>query len=175
MKPAFWWPGGKGPTCQCWRQRKLALTSGWQGLLEEEITAHSRTAAWQLPRTEEPGGLQSLGLQRVEHHWTNERQNWRLSFNMHFNHFARIKWVGASSVISLLWPSSTQSWISEKNANTRVLIWPQQPAWLSQSAKWGLSDSRVIFLGLAFSCLVSDCRWPRVEVPKTLPSVKCET
>ena len=33
--------------------------------LEEEIATHSSNLAWEIPWTEEPGGLQSMGLQRV--------------------------------------------------------------------------------------------------------------
>ena len=35
--------------------------------LEEDEATHSSILAWRIPRTEEPGGLQSMGLQRVEH------------------------------------------------------------------------------------------------------------
>ena len=35
--------------------------------LEEEMTTHSSILAWEIPWTEEPGGLQSMGLQRVGH------------------------------------------------------------------------------------------------------------
>ena len=35
--------------------------------LEKEMAAHSRILAWKIPKTEEPGGLQSMGLQRVSH------------------------------------------------------------------------------------------------------------
>ena len=35
--------------------------------MEEEMTAHSSTLAWRIPLTEEPGGLQSMGSQRVGH------------------------------------------------------------------------------------------------------------
>ena len=35
--------------------------------LEEEMATHSSILAWKIPRTEEPGGLQSIGLQRVRH------------------------------------------------------------------------------------------------------------
>jgi len=34
-------------------------------LLEKGMTTHSRILAWKIPWREEPGGLQSLGLQRV--------------------------------------------------------------------------------------------------------------
>ena len=38
---------------------------GWGRSLEEEMATHSRILAWRIPRTEEPGGLQSVGSQRV--------------------------------------------------------------------------------------------------------------
>ena len=40
---------------------------GWEDPLEKEMAIHSSTLAWKIPRTEEPGRLQSLGLQRVGH------------------------------------------------------------------------------------------------------------
>ena len=35
--------------------------------LEKEMATHSSILAWRIPWTEEPGGLQSMGLQRVGH------------------------------------------------------------------------------------------------------------
>ena len=40
---------------------------GWEYPLEKEMTTHSSTLAWKIPWMEEPGGLQSMGLQRVGH------------------------------------------------------------------------------------------------------------
>ena len=34
--------------------------------LEEDMATHSSILAWRIPWTEEPGGLQSMGLQRVD-------------------------------------------------------------------------------------------------------------
>ena len=39
--------------------------------LEEEMATHSSILAWKIPWTEEPGGLQSIGLQRVTHDWVH--------------------------------------------------------------------------------------------------------
>ena len=36
---------------------------------EKAMEPHSSTLAWKIPRTEEPGGLQSMGSQRVGHNW----------------------------------------------------------------------------------------------------------
>jgi len=41
---------------------------GREDLLEEEMATHSSILAWRIPWAEEPGGLQSMGLQRVGHH-----------------------------------------------------------------------------------------------------------
>ena len=38
--------------------------------LEKRMAIHSRILAWRNPWTEEPGGLWSMGLQRVRHDWT---------------------------------------------------------------------------------------------------------
>ena len=40
---------------------------GWEDPLEKEMAIHSRTIAWKIPRTEEPGRLQPMGSQRVRH------------------------------------------------------------------------------------------------------------
>ena len=40
---------------------------GWEDPLEKGIATHSSILSWRIPWTEEPGGLQSLQLQRVEH------------------------------------------------------------------------------------------------------------
>ena len=38
---------------------------GQKDPLEEEMATHSSILAWRIPRTEEPGGLWSIGLQKV--------------------------------------------------------------------------------------------------------------
>ena len=40
---------------------------GWEDPLEKEMATLSNILAWRIPETEEPGGLQSLGSQRVGH------------------------------------------------------------------------------------------------------------
>ena len=40
---------------------------GWEDPLEKEMAAHSNILAWKVSWTEEPGGLQSTGSQRVGH------------------------------------------------------------------------------------------------------------
>ena len=40
---------------------------GWEVPLEKEMATHSSILAWRIPWTEEPGELQSMGLQRAGH------------------------------------------------------------------------------------------------------------
>ena len=41
--------------------------AGQEDPLEEGMATHSSVLTWEVPWTEEPGGLQSMGLQRVGH------------------------------------------------------------------------------------------------------------
>ena len=43
------------------------LSLGQEDPLEKEMATHSNILAWKIPWIEEPGGLQSTGLQRVGH------------------------------------------------------------------------------------------------------------
>ena len=40
---------------------------GWKDPLEEEMATHPTILTWRIPWTEEPGGIESVGLQRVGH------------------------------------------------------------------------------------------------------------
>ena len=45
----------------------LVQSLGWEDPLEMEVATHSNILAWEIPQTEEPGGLQSMVSQRVRH------------------------------------------------------------------------------------------------------------
>ena len=49
-------------------QETWVQSMGQEEPLEKEMATHPRTLDWEIPRTEEPGGLQSMGLQRVGGH-----------------------------------------------------------------------------------------------------------
>ena len=53
-----------------WTRRKKSFLSLFS-TLEKAMAPHSSTLAWKIPRTEEPGGLQSMELQRVGHDWAS--------------------------------------------------------------------------------------------------------
>ena len=57
-------PDGKDPTCQCRRHERQIRSLDQEEPLEKGMAAHSTILAWRIPRTEEPGGLQSRGSQK---------------------------------------------------------------------------------------------------------------
>ena len=71
----------------------------WEDLLKKEMATPSSILAWRIPRMEEPGRLQSMGLQRVRHDWatspylsimsprlTHVAEGTRVSFFVRLNH-----------------------------------------------------------------------------------------
>ena len=57
---------GKESSCNAGNQMQVGFLDQ-EDPLEKRMAAHSSTLAWRIPWTEEPGGLQSMGSQRVGH------------------------------------------------------------------------------------------------------------
>ena len=55
-------------------QETWVQSLGWEHPLEEEMATHSSIPAWKIPWTEEPGGLQSMGLQKRHDLATDKQQ-----------------------------------------------------------------------------------------------------
>ena len=71
------WGAERRPVWQKQMSKKGEIATTWhhiikylsKGLAEKAMATHSSTFAWKIPWAEEPGGLQSKGLQRVGHDW----------------------------------------------------------------------------------------------------------
>ena len=57
----------KNPPANAGDIRDAGLIPGSEDPLEEGMATHSSTLAWRIPWTEKPGGLRSIGSQRVRH------------------------------------------------------------------------------------------------------------
>ena len=55
-------------------QEKWVRSLGWENPLEKETATYSSILDWEIPCTEEPSGLQFMGLQRVGHDLATEWQ-----------------------------------------------------------------------------------------------------
>ena len=62
----------KSPPVMQKTEETWAWSLGREDPLEEEVATHSSILAWRIPRTEEPGGLQTTGSQRVRHDWSDQ-------------------------------------------------------------------------------------------------------
>ena len=95
---------------------------GWEDPLEKEVATHFSVLAWEIPWTEEPGGLQSMGPQRVGHILATQQilsselcvkgiQNcWTLVLKMFFlNGFPSIKLKQVSNLSSILFKKKLNS------------------------------------------------------------------
>ena len=57
----------KNPPAKIGDRRDMVLSLGWEDPLEESMETHSNILAGRIPWTEESGGLQSMGSQRIGH------------------------------------------------------------------------------------------------------------
>ena len=62
-------PGGSEVKASACNAGDLGSIPGSGSSLEKEMATHSSILAWRIPWMEEPGGLQSMGLQRVRNDW----------------------------------------------------------------------------------------------------------
>ena len=60
-------------------QETWVQSVGQEDPLEKEMATHSSILAWEIAWTEEPGGLQSMGLQRMGHDLVTKQQQWCMS------------------------------------------------------------------------------------------------
>ena len=72
--------GGEEPSCQCKRNKRHGVDP-WVGKSPWRRVWYSSILAWRIPWTEKPGGLQSVGSQRVGHDWSD------LAHSMHQEDF----------------------------------------------------------------------------------------
>ena len=61
----------KEAACHMQQAAGAVLSLGWKHPPEQAMATHSSILAWRIPRTEGPGGLQSMGSRRVGHDWSH--------------------------------------------------------------------------------------------------------
>ena len=99
---------------------------GWEDPLEKEMATHSSILAWEIPWTDDPGRLQSMGSERVRHNWVT----W-LSFFQNGISFA--KWA-ATCPHQIVVPHATRNWkwgtarFKERFPDSNCGIWASQMA-----------------------------------------------
>ena len=85
-RPRFELPGsaGAGPRHFLPIQETLVRSLGREDILEKEMTTHSSILAWEIPWTEKPGGLQSMGSQKVGHNLATKQHQQHSNKSMQY-------------------------------------------------------------------------------------------
>ena len=94
MVQRFGFPGGSVVKNLPSKQEKQVRSPGQEDPLEEEMATHSSILAWEISWTEEPGGLQSMGSQRVRHDLATKQQ------------------LSALEITQVGWPANTSTVVS---------------------------------------------------------------
>ena len=99
------WFSAKESASQCRRWQVGFL--GQEDPLEKEMATYSSILAWKIPWTEEPGGLQSMGLQRVGHDVVTKQQHSLARLNAAWNFQVKVgNWA-----------------IDSENSRRTLLVW----------------------------------------------------
>ena len=138
--------------------QKLPWRRKWQ-------PTHSSTLAWRIPRTEEPGGLQSVGLQRVGHNWATETTAAAMDmfalFLWHFTRGTCESWYicrsSLHSVILFCRSVSVKNWFQYwRNSYIKTflaLAFLRSQIWLQRWHSWFKAETRPWFC--SFSSVLS--------------------
>ena len=114
-------------------QETWVLFMGWEDPPEKEMWTQSSILAWKIPWTEEPGGLQSMGSQRVQHDWATEPP-------AQLDYFATV-WI-------LFWnslPSLLDILVIFKSLSTLYIILPVWSALLVYNFKTTFNEEEFVF------------------------------
>ena len=108
-------------------QEAQVRSLGQEDPLEKEMATHSSTVAWEIPQTEEPGGLQSMDLQRAGQDWahtqpqthTADRQltDVSLAITVHYSYYCGM------TLPSPVYAQAILSHTAPEPAMSRLLLW----------------------------------------------------
>ena len=92
---------------------------GWEDPLKKKMATHSSILAWKIPWAEEPGGLQSIGSQRVRHDWahTNTSPFWSNTWSLNQIVFLLIFFCPKNSI--------QNEWAALINSQQLIKVYPR--------------------------------------------------
>ena len=111
-------PGGSDGKVPVYNAGDLVPSLGQEDPLEKEMAILSSIIAWKIPWTEEPGSLQSMGLQRVGHNWATSLTYLRLYLSI-------LGHTWSFSVMNL-WNSQMNQWTYKHIIFSWNTMWDRQ-------------------------------------------------
>ena len=126
---------------------------GWEDPLEEGMATHPSTLAWRILWTEKPGRLQSLGSQRVGHHWVTKHSTQHSHYIKKKKSLLEARMEGLNSMQfsrSVVSDSLRTPWIAARQASLSITN-SRSPLTLTsmESPRWQQAD---------LQCLCWKCR-----------------
>ena len=141
-------------------QETWVWSLGWKDPLEEGMATHSSILAWRIPWTEEPGGLQSKGSQRVGHDWATQRSTAPLSsYNKRVPlHFSGLQAVPCCIVtwLGLVVQTSGKPWFPLGIGTMQI------PRSACAQQAWNLMEEVAWNPGGVYPCWGKPCAWEKV-------------
>ena len=136
----FWvwrWEQGTYPMAQQVKnppamQETQLQSLGWEDPLEQETATHSSIFAWEIPWTEKPGRLQSMGPQRVGHDWAGTKSTYSL-----FAVTEQKKTTSAEH--GWLWRKGSSACLTNNSSACQDRFLPQEGLWKASPSGWPLS------------------------------------
>ena len=140
---------------------------GGEDLLEKEMATHSSALAWKTPWMEKPGGLQSLGPQRVGHDWATSLSRTQMRAQPQLRWGGRKKGLWQKVAVQWSWSIWGTSWLwVHGTASANLTIHPSiqlSRTWLSNS------QLKVLWLYLWPSSVFTQCDFRDPKEPCGAP------
>ena len=102
---------------------------GWEDPLEEGMATHSSILAWRIPWTQEPGGLQSMGSQKVGHSWMTKHST-QLEQNRDVLECVEVHFMKSGAKVQQLQRHWTVLWKVTKNESSSSLPLLDSSLWV---------------------------------------------
>ena len=120
---------------------------GQEEPLEKEMATHFSTLAWEIPWTEEPGRLQSMGLQRVGHDWATTLQALCILSNINYKVKNILILVSGLNQVIIIYiipynlPSFHSNYYPGSSPAEMISLWGRPPL-LTKLPYWSMAQER---------------------------------
>ena len=118
-------------------QEMWVRSLGREDPMEKDMATQSRILAWEIPWTEEPGGPQSMRLQRVGYHWVHT--------HTHTHTHTTLKWRESQMKTGVTLPQDRELSEVRRETWSRFCLEPSAGAWVCDPGDLGLLSPELLY------------------------------